>query len=312
MKQTIFTLLLFCTIGLFSCRKDKIQPTITQYDNSQILNYISANNITGMVKDTSGGDTTGMYYKIINPGTTDTLLNYTDNIAFVFTLRSFDGKYASTDTIENHYQGYIGHVTADALPAGLQIALVNDLRHRGASMRLLIPSRMAYGVDGYGSGSTQNAGTHIAANQCLDYYVHVIDNQATYDDQVIQNYIKSNTLTGYNKTASGLYYKIDVQGTGTDSITQNSTVTANFAGRLLNNVFFTTANNPIVDTVSLETPSLIKGVQEGLSHVTTGATISMIIPSALAYGSGSFTGDVGTVPPNSPLRFEFEVRSVSP
>src|SRR6202012_1932971 len=121
MKQTIFTLLLISAIGLVSCRKHDNQPNIKQYDDEQIKNYIAANNITGMQKDTVGGDTSGIYYKIILPGKSDVPLGYPDNVSFVFTLRSFDGLYSSLDTIENHYQGYVGHIATDALPQGLEL-----------------------------------------------------------------------------------------------------------------------------------------------------------------------------------------------
>ena len=86
MKQTIFTLLLISAIGLVSCRKHGNQPNIKQYDQEQIQNYISANGITGMKKDTVGGDTSGIYYKIILQPQTDTALTYSDNISFVFNI----------------------------------------------------------------------------------------------------------------------------------------------------------------------------------------------------------------------------------
>jgi len=334
MKQTIFTLLLLSTIGFVSCRKNGTEPNIVQYDQTQILNYIKANGITGMQKDLVGGDTSGIYYHILTKGSGDSL-TYSDNVSFVFTLRSFDGKYISTDTILNHYAGYVGHITNIALPAGLELAIVNDLKYSGGSMRVLIPSYLAYGVSGYGSGSINVAGTHIAGNQCLDYYVHVISSQknnvygtntygyqyilntaqAAYDDQVIQNYIKTSGIT-YTKAPSinipgqYYYYAIRVPGTGTDTINQNSTITTTYAGRLLNNTFFDEANNTIADTTSFDIPTLTLGVQEALSHATTGATVSMIFPSALGYGTTPPSG--AGIPVNSCLRFEFELKRVSP
>ena len=262
-----------------------------------------------MVKDTSGGDTTGIYYKIIvTPGTTDTLLTYASDVSFVFTLRSFDGKYASTDTIANHYQGYVGHVTEDALPSGLQLALVNDLKYKGGSMRLLIPSRLAYGIGGYGSGSTEVASTHIAGNQCLDYYVHVIGNQATYDYTVIQNYLAANSLTSLYTLDSGVYYRVTTKGTGTDAITDNSTIEISRNGRLLNGSVFD-ADFYGVDTTSVEVPNLPLGAQRTLrNHATKGTVISMIMPSYLGFGQSSGTN----LPVNSCLRYEYTVVDVSP
>lgn len=315
MKQTIFTLLLLSAIGLVSCRKHDNQPNIKQYDDQQIQSYIAANGITGMQKDTAG-----LYYKIIlQPTTTDTL-TYSDNISFVYTIKSFDGHYISSDTIQNHFQTYVGHIAADLLPAGLELAVLNDLKHVGASMRVLIPSHLAYGVNGYGSGSITNTSTRIAGNQCLDYYIHVIasqpDNaqrQAAYDDQVIKNYLAANNLTSLYTLDSGVYYHIQTQGTGTAPITDNTTAEVTFNARLLNGSVFTSAISP--DSTSISIPDLpSSGLPEaGISrilkkHAVQGTVISMIMPSYLGYGILSATG----VPANSCLRFEFTIQSVSP
>ncbi|GAC1304200.1 MAG: hypothetical protein NVSMB24_11320 [Mucilaginibacter sp.] len=316
MRQRIFTLLIISAIGLLSCRKNKVEPDIKQYDELQIQNYISAHGITGMQRDKTNGDTTGLYYHIINPG--DSVdqgkplppMDYPDKIAFVFTLRSFDGKYVQADTIANHYDGYLGHVTLSKLPIGLQLAMRNNLRHRGASMRLLIPSHLAYGVNGYGSGSITNVNNRIAGNQCLDYYVHVIgntstDNQATYDDQVIRNYMTANTLTGYTKTASGLYYKILTPGTGTVPITTASTNTAHYTGQLLNG---TTFDSQTTNAFSFNLLDLIPGTVEGLTNLTVGTKISLVMPSALGYGEVAS----GSIPPNSCLNFTWTILTVTP
>jgi FKBP-type peptidyl-prolyl cis-trans isomerase FkpA len=323
MKQTIFTLLLFSTLGLFSCRKDKLQPNVQQYDQTEIQNYIAANNITGMLKDTAGGDTSGIYYKILVPPTGTTRLTYATNVYFVFSLRSFDGLYTNVDTILNHFGGYVGHITNNALPYGLEVAILNDLKYGGGSMRILIPSRLAYGLSGYGSGSSTIANTRIAGNQCLDYYVHMITTLpdqtgaiAAYDNQVIQSYMKANSLTGYIPVDTGiykgLYYKVDVKGTGTDSINQNSTLTVNRYGRLFDNTSFDNVYNTLADTLSNQVPNLLPGIQGALSFVTTGATESMLIPSGLAYGDGSVIPLASGVPIFSCIRYEYEIRRVSP
>ncbi len=76
-----------------------------------------------MVRDTSGGDTTGIYYQVITPGK-GARVNYTDNVSFVYTIYSFDGKYVSADTITNHYDEYLGHVS----PNGLMLGICNGFQ----------------------------------------------------------------------------------------------------------------------------------------------------------------------------------------
>jgi FKBP-type peptidyl-prolyl cis-trans isomerase FkpA len=326
MKQTIFTLFLFSAIALVSCRKNDTQLNIKQYDQQQIQNYIAANHLTGFVQDSTGGDTSGIYYKVLqHPNTSNPPIAYSDNIAFVFTLKSFDGIYVSGDTIANHYQGYAGHIVTDALPYGLELAIINDLKYYGGSIRILIPSHLAYGVAGYGTGSIENKSSHIAGNQCLDYYVHVINAQhdsatsitaaaleSVYDYQVINNYLNTNSLAGEYTLDSGVYYRIVVPGKGTDPITANTTATLQSYGRLLNNLNY--ENNEGPDSVGgLEIPNLIPGVQRMLKkHAVQGTTISMILPSQLGFGTSSSTETLATVPPNSCLRIEYTVVSLSP
>jgi FKBP-type peptidyl-prolyl cis-trans isomerase len=308
MKQKIFTFLLIVATGLSACKKTQDQPDIRAYDKEQIQKYITANGLTGFSEDTTpdGTGTTGIQYKIISQGTGDTL-KYSDQISLVYTVKSFDGKYTSSDTITNHVNGFLGYLkTQFNLPIGVQLAIHNILKYKDSNMRLLIPSRLAYGVNGYGTGSISNVNTRIAGNQCLDYYVHVIGNQAAYDDKVINNYIAANSLTGYVKDPLGYYYKIVTPGTGPiEGISEFSKVTTTYGGSILNGFSFDYAN---YTTPTVLTPfDLIPGVEDALiKHATTGTSISLLIPSALGYG----TAVQNTIPANSVLKFDFTVSGI--
>jgi len=317
MRQKFFTLLLISAIGLVSCRKDKIELDIKQYDDAQIQAYISSNGITGMQKDTSKQDSSGIYYqlllpgKVVPPATTLQQLDYPDKVSFVFTLRSVDGKYVSADTIQNRMEDYLGHLTSNNLPYGLQMAIRNIVKYKGASARLLIPSHLAYGVSGYGAGSSSNANTKIAGNQCLDYYVHVIDNYKDYDQQLIQSRVSD--ISTYTKVESNAkpgyfyYYKIQTPGTGTDKIGPNSTITCTYTGELLNgSIFDGSYNGTNIATQSIS--SLISGVSEVLQKVAVAGTkFQMILPSDLAYGNTT----AGSIPTNSVLKFSYQVLTVT-
>jgi FKBP-type peptidyl-prolyl cis-trans isomerase FkpA len=309
MKQKIFTLLLIVATGLSACKKNDNQLDIRAYDQEQIKNYIAANGLTGFSEDTTpdGTGTTGLHYKIISQGTGDTL-KYADSVSIVFTVKSFDGRYISADTINNHLAGLLGYFkTPYNLPQGLQLAIHNILRYKGSSMRLLIPSHLAYGKSGTGSGSASNTNTRIAGNQCLDYYVNVIGDQAVYDDNVITKYIATNNLTGFTKDPLGYYYKTVKQGTGPEgAIGEFSKLTLTYGGSLLNTFSFDYAN---YTTSTVLTPFDFSGygveaVKHALiNHATTGTSLQLLIPSALGYGKNVVTG----VPANSVLKFDVTV-----
>lgn len=297
MKQTIFTLLLITSIGLISCRKTKNDPDIKQYDKIQIQNYISANGLTGMKSDTTNGDTSGIYYQILSQGSIAgvTPLDYSDSVAFVFTLKSFDGKYTSVDTITgNHFDGLLGHVSSSGLPKGLQSAMHDLIKYRGTRARILIPSRLAYGVNGSGSGSSSNANSHIAGNQCLDYYVNIVSSVDAYDDYLINDYMKKNSMSGFTHVTSGrgrgLYYKITTPGSGTGDVIgeASSYLVSAYSGKYLNDVVFD-AGPAAGSPSTFATDGVVPGFQEATKGLTTGAVLSIFIPSRLGYGRAGGT-----------------------
>lgn len=320
MKRILFTLLFFCVAaGLFSCRKGN-DLTIKQFDDQEMQSYMTGNGITGMTRDLSGGDTTGIYYKILSKGT-GTTVDFSDRVALVFTVRSFDGQFVSADTIVNHVYNYVGHLAANNLPYGVQLALINILKNKGTRARVLIPSHLGYGVSGFGTGST-DANNRIKGNQGLDYYINMInlDNvtdpvsgkqvsgQDVYDDMVCKNFIAANNFTGYTKTTSGLYYKVTQQGAGA-AIGPTSIVDIQYTGYLFNGYMTSEQyNNESGIGIAVDLASDVrKGLVEGLQYVTPGAKLSLIIPSRLAYGV-SVTDT--SIPVNSCMRYEINVISI--
>jgi FKBP-type peptidyl-prolyl cis-trans isomerase FkpA len=307
MKQTTFTLLFFAVITLVSCRKDNNNLSLKEYDDEQIKTYMTTNGISDFTPDASG-----MYYKIISPGT-GKALEYSDSVSIVYKVSSLDGKYNSTDTIANHFQDFVGRIANTGFPLGfgikgVQLAVHDLLKYRGGSMRLLVPSRLGYGVSGAGSGSSSVSAGRIAGNQCLDLYIHVINNQVEYDKASIRKYIASNNLTSTMlEDPAGYWYQIRTPGTGTVPITNNSTITITYTAKLQNGTTVDQYNAP--GGTVFEIPSLFKGVREGLKkYATAGALITFIIPSSQAYGKVP----TGAIPPNSNIVFEVQVISTAP
>jgi FKBP-type peptidyl-prolyl cis-trans isomerase len=307
MKQILFTLLFFCVAGLYSCRKSN-DIDIKQYDEQQIQAYISANGLTDMKRDLSSGDTTGMYYKILTQGT-GKVVDYPDIVALVFTVKSFDGQFIATDTIVNHVYNFLGHINKNNLPNGVQLALINILKNKGGRMRLLVPSHLGYGSAGFGSGSS-DGNNRIKGNQGLDYYINLIDDQPKYDDLTVKNYITANNLTGYTKTASGLWYKILQTGSGA-AIGASALVTIQYTGSLLNGLNtsdqYNSSDASTGTTIDLGNDTRA-GLVEGLQLTTPGAKLSLIMPSRLAYGYNTY-GD-SSIPIFSCMRYDVNVISV--
>ena len=302
MKQFAFAILSVLVLAMFSCKKD--YQTIYSFDNDNIQKYISTHNLNMMAGDS------GIYYQVIKPGDTGNPLTDTDRIFYAFTIQTLDGKYVSTDTTINRVSNYVG-LTSTTLPVGLQFGIKKYLQRRNGIIRLLIPSKQAYGVSGFKSS---DGAVNIAGNSSLDYtvYLYNVQNQLAYDTIQIRNYIRQNKLTGFVKSPTGLYYKIIDPGSGTDQIYTTSTVGIDYTKRLL-------LSGTVVESKTLTSFAVTSfystGFIEGIQKLNSGGKMRMLIPSTIGYGATAASTTSGVynynVPPNSILDFDVTVNAVT-
>lgn len=106
------------------------------------------------------------------------------------------------------------------------------------------------------------------------------------------------------KTASGIYYKIEAEGTG-NNVGTNDRATVNYVGTHIDGKVFDRGN------ASKMTPGngLIPGYAEALQLLKTGGKGTFYIPAELAYGVKG-AGDV--IGPNEMLVFRIEVLEIEP
>ncbi len=293
----ILTGLLFLSV-FSSCKKE--YESIETVDQRNVEAYIQANNLSNMQPYINPeGVKTGVYYEILTPGTSATDLEYADKVFLTYTIKSLDGQYVRTDENVNRYGSFLGYLKADhGYPDSWATTIKEILKKRGGSIRLIIPSRLAYGRNGSGN---------IPGNACLDCTLNLsaAANITDFEDIFVQKYITANNITGLTKTSTGLYYQIIDPGTGTEPISLSSTVTAIYSGKLTNGTVFdsNTSANPLAFALS----DVIPGWQEGIPLIKKGGKIRLIIPPTLGYGpSGS-----GAIPGNSTLDFNIELTDVT-
>lgn len=109
---------------------------------------------------------------------------------------------------------------------------------------------------------------------------------------------------GYEKTASGLFYKIKEEGNGPKP-EKGQTVAVHYEGKLTDGMVFDNSyqrGEPISFPVGVG--RVISGWDEGISLLNVGSKASLIIPPALGYGA---SGAGGVIPPNAWLIFEVEL-----
>lgn len=112
-------------------------------------------------------------------------------------------------------------------------------------------------------------------------------------------------LAASTKTASGLYYRDLIVGTGaTVPADTNKSVTVGYAGYLRNGTSFDAGT---LGPFTLGTGAVIPGFDEGIRGMKVGGRRQLIIPPALGYGSER----VGSIPANSILVFVVDLNRIN-
>lgn len=290
-------------IAILGCEKKEYQ-SLEELDEQNIQQYIDQNNLT-----VQPYGNTGMYYEVLQAGDQAKPLDFKKMVPMVFAIRSLDGRYVAEDTLlrNNRYYDFLGYypygssATAN-IPSspveagnGVKDVLLEMLKYENGKLRIIIPSRYLYGRNGSSS-------LGIPPNASLEYVLHVIspDDLPAYEEFQIRRAITDSgeSPDEYEKTESGIYYKILEMGDG-DEITVDSTITASYSAKLLNGTEID-ASDSAVFTIN----TLINAWQEAIPKINKGGNMVFYSPSSRAYGrNGS-----GNIPQFTPLHFEMLVR----
>ncbi len=126
--------------------------------------------------------------------------------------------------------------------------------------------------------------------------------EATWDARVLAKYPSA------LRTASGLYYVIDVEGNGAQA-QPGQTVVAHYTGTLFEDgkKFDSSVDRGAPFEFPIGQHRVIAGWDEGFALLKVGSKGKLIIPSKLGYG---IRGAGGVIPPNADLVFEVEMLGI--
>lgn len=128
--------------------------------------------------------------------------------------------------------------------------------------------------------------------------------QKDIDAKIIDDYLAKNNLKGKaKKTASGLVYVSQTDGTGASPVSGDN-VKVHYTGKFLDGKEFDSSKNqgkPL--DLQVGAGMVIPGWEEGIMLMKKGEKGLLLIPSGLAYGPETY----GPIPGNSVLQFEMEL-----
>lgn len=276
-------ILLGSTITGFSNDLLKIQAAI---DQQKIEAYVTANKLKTQVTST------GLHYYIYEEGkgekpspyavaTVNYKGNFLDGTEFYNTNKKGESeKFQLNKVIKGWMQG---------LP----------LLNKGSKAILIIPSHLAYGVEGRNK--------EILPHSVLVFDVHLIDFydvQLTKEVAAIENYIEKNNLE-MESTPSGVFYKIEKLGDGWGAA-YNNTVIVNYNGTFLDgSTFWSTYEGR--KPLELPLNKSLKAFYEILPIIREGGKVKIIAPPNMAYGE---KGAPPHIPPNAILVYDLELVDV--
>jgi len=158
----------------------------------------------------------------------------------------------------------------------------------GGKCILIIPAEAAYGESGAGNGA-------IPPNAPIVFEIDLLSVGSEADDYVEENGLVTELLSG------GVHIIVHDEGDVNKKPDLNSTVVAAYEGRLTDGTVFDKS-----ESASFPLNGVIDGWKIGLQEIGEGGSCTLIIPPSAGYGGIQS----GSIPPNSVLIFDIELKTV--
>jgi len=183
MSRILIICVCFSVCCLAACKKSTIYGSV-QYkeqakaDDDTLAEFIKNHGLSGVAKHVQGNDTIGVYYIVLDPGQGNALYTNSTQITVGDIGKLITGRNAADTSIaeQTFYETNQFHPT---YPLGqmilgwqLGIPMINS----GGEVRLLIPSRYAYGHYPQSQLGTQfSLSRGLPANAILDFTINLYD-----------------------------------------------------------------------------------------------------------------------------------------
>ncbi len=296
-----FYLCLFCVLLLTTaCEptlEDKLRSqliespkTLSEKEHNQILEYAIQQQLE--VKATPSG----LFYLIEDPGEGEDHPSKTARVTFYYNCERLDGGKCGSSR-DNNQVTQLELNSRGMIPGWIEAF---QLLKRGGRGKFILPSALAYGARG--------AGQSIPPNTIVVYDLELISFGERKDITQRQNQVEEAKIRDFlaekewtmKRTQSGVYYRIDKEGSGEGFPNVRSKVKVRYQGTFLDG--FTFAESPEQGEV-VALGSAMGFWKQSIPLLKKGGKGTFIVPSAMAFGNQ----EVGSIPPNSVIVAEFEL-----
>ena len=167
MNRILLIIAFFCFCCTVACTKSSIYGP-AQYaaqkktDDSLVTDYIKSKGLQGKFKHVQNNDTIGVYYMVIDTGSANTLFTTSTQVTVGDT-----GRYINKDLTETQFyetNSFHPSYTLANVILGWQLGVPEGTA--GGEIRLLIPSRYAY-------GHYPQADIGLPGNAVLDFSIRI-------------------------------------------------------------------------------------------------------------------------------------------
>jgi FKBP-type peptidyl-prolyl cis-trans isomerase FkpA len=168
MNRILLIIALFFVCCIAACTKSSLfgpdqYKAQAKIDDSIVSKYISANGLEGKFKHVQNNDTIGVYYMIIDTGNTNTLYTTSTQVTVGDTGRYINSKTLA-ETLFYETNNFNPTYTLASVITGWQLGIPEC--NAGGEVRLLIPSRYAY-------GHYAQSDLNLPANAVLDFSIRI-------------------------------------------------------------------------------------------------------------------------------------------
>lgn len=289
-KLSLYTIALLGCLVLFNSCKKEYEP-IEVVDKRAIEEYLAKNNITAIE------DPSGFYYQIITPGTEGEVTNQ-DTIFYNYDFKHANGVsfYKNPEYQGNrNFLGYTDNFGFKVIP-GVRLTLAK--LQKGGTARVILPSRLAFGKNGYKAFGVESNEIVV-----IDLALLTENSWIEMDNSLMDKFIAANKLENVVTDPNGVRYIISAEGTGKADVKESTTVKMKYTGRLLNGTVFDSS----ADGIEFKMDGVIKGWTLTIpGKIGVGGKMRLLIPSRLAYKDIVQQG----IPANSVLDFDVEIVSI--